>query len=163
MLLTGGTGSLGSNILARLIESPRVSRIYSLSRHSLDNSTVEERHQKAFEREGLDLSLLESSKIRLLEGDPSQSSFSLPLEVYEELQTSVTHIIHNGKILMHRSNSYLKCSLAWRVNFDLAVASFESNIRSVRNFIDFSLTAHVATPARLLFISSVGIFTSKRR
>lgn len=107
MLLTGGTGSLGSNILARLIESPRVSRIYSLSRHSSDNSTVEERHQKAFEREGLGRSLLETGKVRLLEADPSQPGFNLPPDVYKELQTSVTHIIHNGKLLLHETKPYL--------------------------------------------------------
>lgn len=51
--------------------------------------------------------------------------------------------------------------LAWRVNFDLAVASFEPNIRSVRNFVDFSLNGHGASPARLLFVSSIGVFQSK--
>lgn len=99
VLLTGGTGSLGSNILARLIESPQVSKIYSLSRRSSDKTTVEDRQKKSFEREGLDQSLLKSSKVRLLEGDPSLSNFDLTLDVYEELQSSVTHIIHNGMFL----------------------------------------------------------------
>lgn len=99
MLLTGGTGSLGSNILARLIESPQVSKIYSLSRRSSDKTTVEERQKKSFEREGLDQSLLKNGKVQLLEGDPSLSNFDLTLDVYEELQSSVTYIIHNGMFL----------------------------------------------------------------
>lgn len=77
-----------------------------MSRRSLDKTTVEERQKKSFEREGLDQSLLKSSKVRLLEGDPSLSNFDLLPDVYEELRSSVTHIIHNGMLLCAQSSTH---------------------------------------------------------
>ncbi|THH03014.1 hypothetical protein EW145_g6601, partial [Phellinidium pouzarii] len=141
VLLTGCTGSLGSNILATLIHSPSVARIYAVSRFSADGS-VRKRLVKAFERDSLDVKLLDNAKVHVLEADLSRSDFGIDKEHYAELQSSVTHIIHN----------------AWRVNFNNAIASFEANIRSVRNFIDFALGGHHETPARILFISSIGVF-----
>ncbi|THH03938.1 hypothetical protein EW145_g5884 [Phellinidium pouzarii] len=144
VLLTGGTGSLGSNILAKLIEREGVSRVYAMSRPSSDGVSAKERHLRAFEREGLDADLLNNSKVKFLVGDPSQTDFAVEPDIYKEMQSSVTHIIHN----------------AWRVNFNVVVTSFESNIRSVRNFVDFSLGGHGVQPARILFISSIGVFQS---
>ncbi|KAH8110855.1 acetyl-CoA synthetase-like protein [Phellopilus nigrolimitatus] len=162
VLLTGSTGSIGSNILAKLIESKAVKRIYAMSRPSADNVSVKERHSKAFKRESLDSRLLEDARVRFLEGDASHPDFAIDPKQFVEvmrlavvirretklinlqMQTSVTHIIHN----------------AWRVDFNVAVTSFEPNIRSVRNFVDFALGGHGAAPARVLFISSVGVFSN---
>ncbi|KAH8111803.1 acetyl-CoA synthetase-like protein [Phellopilus nigrolimitatus] len=141
VVLTGGTGSLGSNILAKLIQSSSTVRVYALSRPSSDGS-VKERLAKTFERENLELKLLDDTKLRLLEGDASKPDFGIGAERFTELQSSVTHIIHN----------------AWRVNFNNAVTSFETNIRSVRSLIDFLLGGHGAKPACFLFISSIGVF-----
>ncbi|KAI5116179.1 hypothetical protein M0805_002877 [Coniferiporia weirii] len=142
VLITGSTGSLGSNIMARLIQSVGIARVYALSRPSSDGTTARERHARTFEREGLDVKLLDSLKVRFLQGDPSSVGFAIGAEQYEEMQSTVTHIIHNG----------------WRVDFSVALTSFESNIRSVRNFIDFALGGRGAAPARIIFISSVGVF-----
>ncbi|EJC99103.1 acetyl-CoA synthetase-like protein [Fomitiporia mediterranea MF3/22] len=144
VLLTGSTGSLGSNILAKLLQNPGVKCVYTLSRPSSNGISAKERHVKAFEREALDVKLLDGSKVLLLEGDASRADFSVDKDAFAEMQTSVTHIIHNG----------------WRVNFNVAVSSFESNIRSVRNFIDFSLGGSRPVPARIIFISSIGVFQS---
>ena len=51
-------------------------------------------------------------------------------------------------------------SVAWRVNFNINVTSFESNIRSVRNFVDLALRSPFSKPPRVLFISSIGVFQS---
>lgn len=142
VLLTGGTGSLGSNILEHLLNDSNVSRVYAMSRPSDGKQSIKERYIKAFERESIDVELLESDKIRFVEGDASETSFGVDNALFTEMQNSVTHVIHN----------------AWRVNFNVAVASFESNIRSVRNFIDFCLRCPGTAPARLVFISSVGVF-----
>ncbi|KAH8110852.1 acetyl-CoA synthetase-like protein [Phellopilus nigrolimitatus] len=145
VLLTGSTGSIGSNILAKLIESKAVKRIYAMSRSSADGVSVKERHFKAFKRESLDSRLLEDARVRFLEGDASHPDFAIdPKQFVEVMRSSVTHIIHN----------------AWRVDFNVAVTSFEPNIRSVRNFVDFALGGHGAAPARVLFISSVGVFSN---
>lgn len=97
VLLTGGTGSLGSNILARLIETPEVVVIYSLSRRSSDGMSVEERQWKSFEREGLDEEMLQSSKLRMLEGDPSLPEFGLPSFLYQEV-SSLWHVLYDQHI-----------------------------------------------------------------
>lgn len=55
----------------------------------------------------------------------------------------------------HSSNFFL---VAWRVDFNSALLSFETNIRSVRNLVDFSLSSSLQDPPRLLFISSVAVF-----
>ncbi|THH09230.1 hypothetical protein EW145_g2182 [Phellinidium pouzarii] len=142
VLLTGSTGSLGSNILAKLIQRAGIARVYALSRPSPDGASAKDRHVAAFTREGLDVDSLDSSKVRFLVGDPSYADFAVEPTVFKEMQSSVTHIIHN----------------AWRVNFNVTVTSFESNIRSVRNFVDFSLGGHGAQPARVLFIGSISVF-----
>ncbi|KAI5121945.1 hypothetical protein M0805_002017 [Coniferiporia weirii] len=142
VLLTGSTGSLGSNILAKLIQNAGVVHVYTMSRPSSSGTSVKERHVAAFTREGLDVELLDDPKVEFLQGDPSHADLAIDPALYEEMQSSVTHVIHN----------------AWRVNFNVAVTSFESNIRSVRNFVDFSLGGRGAVPAHVLFVSSVGVF-----
>lgn len=57
----------------------------------------------------------------------------------EQLQYSVTHIIHG----------------AWRLDFNLTLASFESHIRGTRNFIDFARSSPLASNIRFIFLSSV--------
>ena len=50
--------------------------------------------------------------------------------------------------------------LAWRVDFNLTVASFESNLRATRNLIDLSLTSPYKEAPRLVFIGSIGVIRS---
>ncbi|KAL5492825.1 hypothetical protein ACEPAI_4273 [Sanghuangporus weigelae] len=141
VLITGSTGSFGSNLLAKFLQSDSVKLVFVLSRPSPDG-TVDQRLVKAFEKEGLNVDLLGSSNLRLLEGDASKTGLGISIDQYNELLSSVTHVIHNG----------------WRVNFKNSVSSFESNIRSVRNFVDFCLHCKGVLPARIIFISSIGIF-----
>lgn len=54
----------------------------------------------------------------------------------------MTHIIHN----------------AWRVDFNLALTSFESNVKGVRRLVDFALTSPQPLPPHLAFTSSIGVF-----
>ena len=85
VLVTGSTGSLGSNILAHLLRDPNVSRIYSISRPGADKQTAKERHIKSFERETIDVRLLDSKKVRFLIGDPSKTSFGIDTYLYNEV------------------------------------------------------------------------------
>lgn len=50
--------------------------------------------------------------------------------------------------------------LAWRVDFNLALTSFESNIRGLRNLVNFALSSPLTEPARIVFTSSVGTLRS---
>ena len=84
VILTGSTGSLGANILAKLLERPEVIRVYAMSRPS-SGLSAKERHVKAFEREGLDVSLLDNNKVQCLVGDAATSDFGIDPTLYQEV------------------------------------------------------------------------------
>ena len=95
ILVTGTTGAIGSNTLAKLYESPDVSRIVVLARKT--TTPIFERQKKALEDRGLDPKIVGSSRIDLLEGDPALPSFGLRDDILLELESAVTHILHAGK------------------------------------------------------------------
>lgn len=84
VLITGSTGSIGSFLLADLLSSPLVHRVYALNRIS-NGDTSRSRQQAAFKDRGLDLSLLESSKCKFLEADMSQARLGLSSSDYQEV------------------------------------------------------------------------------
>ena len=47
--------------------------------------------------------------------------------------------------------------LAWKVDFNLTVRSFEKQLQGLRNIVDMSLTSHMDPAPRVLFTSSAGI------
>lgn len=142
ILLTGTTGALGSNILAQLVASPLVARIYAFNRASGGSTPLLERQKTALQERGLDPSLVFSKKIVLVEGNVSEKGLGVSAELYSEIRSSVTHIIHN----------------AWPVNFNLSLESFESQIKGLRHLIDLSLSSPLPFPARVLFTASIGMF-----
>ena len=85
ILITGATGSLGSNILSELLKSKSTEHIYVLSRR-LQGETVLQRLSHAFIRDGLDPYLLKDGRLCILEGDTSESDFSVGYEVYLEVR-----------------------------------------------------------------------------
>ncbi|KAJ3970201.1 acetyl-CoA synthetase-like protein [Lentinula raphanica] len=138
VLLTGSTGNLGAQMLASLLMNDSVARVYTLNRSSARMSLLD-RHRERFEDKALDVGLLSSKKLVFLEGEASQSRLGLTDELYNELLQNVTIIIHN----------------AWRLDFNLALSSFEPHIRGTRNLIDFARASNHATSVRLLFTSSI--------
>ena len=49
--------------------------------------------------------------------------------------------------------------LGWRVDFNLGLSSFEPNVASVRNLINFALESKLPTPPRFIFISTIAVVT----
>jgi hypothetical protein len=143
VLITGTTGSLGSELLARLLADRSTVCVYTLNRPST-NSSPADRHIRTFKSRGLDTTLLTSSKLTYLEGDSSHDWLGLGHDTYEVLRDRVTVIIHN----------------AWRLDFNLALASFTPNVRSTRNLVDLALTAVHARHIRFLFTSSIAVTAS---
>ena len=88
VLLTGGTGSLGSNILARLLERGDVSKVYALSRSSASGSTSKDRHTQTFEKEHGSADVLTSSKVEFFDGDPALDRFGLSEETFERVSSN---------------------------------------------------------------------------
>ncbi|KAI6156288.1 putative aminoadipate reductase [Pisolithus thermaeus] len=138
VLITGSTGALGSYIVASLLQREDVARIYALNRRS-KTTTSQERQLSTFQDRGLDTGLLESKKLVYVEGDTSQENLGLEDKTYAEIRDSVTVIIHN----------------AWRVDFNLSLATMEPNVRGTRNLIDLALASKKTTKPRFMFTSSI--------
>ncbi|KAJ7636836.1 putative aminoadipate reductase [Roridomyces roridus] len=133
VLLTGTTGALGSHILAMLLASDSVKRVYALNRRG--STAVAERQGAAFLDRSLDRALLDSGKLVYLEGDTSKADLSLPADVWDALRDTLTVIIHN----------------AWMLDFNKRLSSFESHVKGTRHLIRLASSAS----ARFLFTSSV--------
>ncbi|OCH89652.1 acetyl-CoA synthetase-like protein [Obba rivulosa] len=139
-LVTGTTGRLGCHLLSQLLQDPKVIRIFALNRGAPGSEAVlAQRQQDAFTLWGLDASLLASSKLTLFAGDYPKPLLGLSEDAYHEIQNSVTTIIHN----------------AWRVDFNLALTSFEPLVAGMRNLIDLSLGSPKPQGPRITFISSI--------
>ncbi|KAJ3509565.1 hypothetical protein NLJ89_g5155 [Agrocybe chaxingu] len=138
VLLTGSTGNLGSQLLESLVCNKEVKRIYTLTRPAAGKS-VKERHAERFVDKGFDVSLLSSRKIVFLEAEASHRHLGLKKDVYEELRNSVNVIIHN----------------AWKLDFNLSLSSFESNVQGTRNLIDLARASDHASILKFLFTSSI--------
>ena len=86
-LLTGTTGSLGSNMLAQLLEAPGVTRVYAFNRPS-KAATLRARQLSAFKERGMNVDLLSSEKLVYVEGDLSAPDFALDHKFYREVSTA---------------------------------------------------------------------------
>lgn len=84
-LVTGTTGSLGSNMLAQLLRSPTVRQVYAYNRPSSGGTGPRERHQEIFTNRSLDTSLLETEKVVFLQGELTQSMFGVGEKRYTEV------------------------------------------------------------------------------
>ncbi|GJE92597.1 acetyl-CoA synthetase-like protein [Phanerochaete sordida] len=136
VLLTGSTGNIGSHILAYLLAEKNVAKVYALNRPSANPG---ERLKAAFAERLLPADLLDKPKAVSLTGDVTLENFGLADEQYDEVISSVTHIIHN----------------AWTVNFNLSLQSYEDQIAGVRMLVE--ICASAPRPVRLLVTSSVGM------
>ncbi|KAJ7751462.1 hypothetical protein B0H16DRAFT_1419536 [Mycena metata] len=141
VLLTGTTGELGCYLLQNLLADDRVVRVYALNRPTR-HRVLRERQGSALVDRGLKADLVDSPKLYLLEGDLTRSHFGLSAAVYDEMQNTVTHVMHT----------------AWPVDFNLALPSFEPNILGLRKLIDFTLGSPLVQPPVLIYASSIGVF-----
>ncbi|KAK1216894.1 hypothetical protein PQX77_020470 [Marasmius sp. AFHP31] len=137
VLLTGSTGAFGSYILASLLRSAAVSKVYAIVRKSDDG--VASRQRGAFATRGLDVNLADNPKLQLLEGDPNADELGLGHDLYHELQQTVTSIIHN----------------AWTVNFNVTLSTLEPLVRGTRKLINLALSSK--TLPSFVFVSSAGV------
>ncbi|KZP16234.1 acetyl-CoA synthetase-like protein [Athelia psychrophila] len=139
VLLTGSTGGLGTFLLEALLKNAQVGKVYAYNRLSQGDVTVQNRQKEAFADKAFDAALLESEKLVYVEGDAAFPNLGLSSELYEQIRSSVTIIIHN----------------AWRLDFNLSLASFEPNIRGTRKLIDLASQSPHASTLRFLFTSSI--------
>ncbi|KAF5339641.1 hypothetical protein D9758_015595 [Tetrapyrgos nigripes] len=153
ILLTGSTGSLGCMILASLAKNPRVEKIICLNRlvrRPGNRMSILQRQREAMKKRGAVVSGEDWNKIILLESELHSPNFGLDKGAFEALH-QVTHIIHN----------------AWPVDFNMKLASFESQIKLLTNLILLGMesTSHrqraihsgSSTPTRVILLSSIAV------
>lgn len=85
ILIIGTRGGLGTNLLVHLLLHKDVTKVYALNRAHLDGITVFNRQANEFKAHGLPEVLALSSKLDLLEGDPSKSFLGLEIHKYQEV------------------------------------------------------------------------------
>lgn len=130
--LIGSTGYLGSYFVATLLRDPKVLRVYCLNR----SSDAQERQTKTLESLDKTPSPL-FSKLTYLEIELGSPLLGLSPERYDLLANEVDVIIYNS----------------WRLDFGLAVRSFESFLKATRDLVELSATSR--RNMRVVFISSM--------
>ena len=109
-LLTGTTGSLGSNMLAQLLEAPAVTRVYAFNRPS-KSATLRARQVSAFKQRGLNTDLLSSDKLVYVEGDLGAPGFALGDNLYGEVSiSSDLRLLVASSVELHRYVKRLRIS-----------------------------------------------------
>ncbi|KAH7104870.1 acetyl-CoA synthetase-like protein [Auriculariales sp. MPI-PUGE-AT-0066] len=144
-VITGTTGGLGSRLLHQLLADPTVKRVYALNRRSAAGHSLLTVHTRGFKERGLDHDALEVAvnvgRVHLVVADAGSPDLGIDYELYQELASSATHIIHN----------------AWPVNFNYAIETFKPAIKRVRSLVDLALRSVFLKPPAFLFISSVSV------
>ncbi|KAF9044701.1 hypothetical protein BDP27DRAFT_1434674 [Rhodocollybia butyracea] len=132
ILLTGSTGNLGAQILESLLRNKSVARVYTLNRPSSQTSMLN-RHCARFQDKALDIDVLSSPKLVFLTGETSHDDLGLALRQH------LTMVIHN----------------AWRLDFNLSLASFEPHVKGSRVLIDLARSSQHSSSIRFLFMLSI--------
>jgi hypothetical protein len=92
VLVTGTTGNIGAELLAGLVATDSVQKIYALNRSSSKLSILD-RHRARFEDKGLDVSVLTSPKLVFLEGDASDENLGLSKDNLDEVLYPLPRIV----------------------------------------------------------------------
>ena len=142
VIVTGGTGSLGSHLVAHMAALPTVATVVCLNRTTRDFEP-EARQHRAFRDRGIHIDTRGLSKLLVIEVDTSKPRLGLARDVYSGLVNSVTHIVHN----------------AWPMSGNRPIHRFEAQFQVMRNLIDLCWEAAVAKLRRIsfLFISSIAV------
>ena len=85
VLLTGTTGALGATILAKLVRDPSVEKVYAVNRKGSDGRFLVDRQRKILEDRGLDLAILDSPKVTLIETDLNAENLGLQSDKLAEV------------------------------------------------------------------------------
>lgn len=133
VILTGSTGSLGTQLLVRLLSDPNVAQVSCFDRSANARERIEQTLDTWSPPPSLD-----PSRVSFHQADYKSPDFGLPHAVLAGLRETATIILHN----------------AWKVDFNHSLDTFEDvHIRGVRNLIDFSASS--ALRPRIVFVSSV--------
>ena len=147
VLLTGSTGSLGANVLAKLVRVTSVRKVLCFCRGS--ETSFRERQQKILSSMGLSLNSEEWSKVEVWTG---LEHFQKPMDqdneeqdrIVRQFAARVTHIMH----------------LAWPMDFQRLTESFRPHLFLLQNLLRMAKLSHdvyTSLPVRLVFSSSIAV------
>ena len=85
VMITGTTGALGAALLAEIVASDSVDRVFAVNRKSSSGALIVERQTTALKRQGLDSGIAHSPKVVLLEADVSVSNLGLLPDIFESV------------------------------------------------------------------------------
>jgi thioester reductase-like protein len=144
--LTGATGSLGAQILARLVSLPNVSFVICLNRFHKKSSTSDahNRQQISCRNRGVYISDTDWAKMKVYETDCTCVMLGLSSQEYEAFQRPVTHAIHSS----------------WPMNFLRRLASFRDQFQNLRNLLSMAATHKEFCPStkvRSIFVFSITV------
>ncbi|KAH6650756.1 putative NRPS-like enzyme, partial [Chaetomium tenue] len=158
VLLTGATGSIGAHVLAQLIASPFISRVFCLTSSALARIHTS-LHTRSLSH------LLTTTTPQSAQTTPTPSSPSSKIHALPTPDPSLPHLGLTDPTIY--ADLLATCSLvihlAWPVHFGLGLGSFETHLRGLRALVDFSVAVgrgqrqgKGGRGAVVLFGSSVG-------
>ncbi|KAK5635634.1 hypothetical protein RRF57_011346 [Xylaria bambusicola] len=134
VLLTGSTGTLGTSILAALLNNPKVHHVFCLNR-AQDGGR--EAQFKRFIASNLTTDILDH-RVTFVHSDLTDPNLGLDQENHAKLRGRIKILIHN----------------AWPVNFNLNLLAFRPLLAGLVNLFKFAASAAPQT-IRTFFVSSV--------
>ncbi|KAJ6119125.1 hypothetical protein N7523_003405 [Penicillium sp. IBT 18751x] len=145
VLVTGATGSLGSHLVQKLAENPKVAQVVCLNRRR-SSMPAEKRQQEAFTTRGINLSPGARAKLRIIETDTSKAQLGLSPLDFSWLVEHCTDIVHN----------------AWPMSGTRPVSAFVPQLQVMRNLLELAreiACRDINRPSRVgfQFVSSIGV------
>ncbi|KAG2231062.1 hypothetical protein INT48_007573 [Thamnidium elegans] len=138
VLLTGVTGSLGAYILLKLLDNPRVKKVYALVRSKEDTTLLDRIVDTFQERKYPVAQLLDNNRVKALPMQLEQKRLGLSNQLYEKLKSEVTIIQACG----------------WLIDFNQPVSYFDTEcISGLYNLVKFANRKEGSIPFH--FISSI--------
>lgn len=140
ILLTGATGGLGAHLLFQLLQRSDITTIYALVRASTP-ADAQARVTRSLSSRNLlsDISPAHLSKLISLPSDLTMPDLGLSPADLTTIRSTTTHTIH----------------VAYPVNFNLPLQTFEPAIASVHNLINLSLSTIHSKSSSFSFCSSI--------
>jgi thioester reductase-like protein/acyl carrier protein len=143
VLITGATGSLGSNLVHHMAELPDVTKVICLNRENKADAYV--RQQKAMREKGIRFPEALKPKLLVLQTNATKPMLGLPRREYEGLVNTVTHLIHN----------------AWPMSAKRPLVGFEPQFQIMQNLINLARDAAAQRPQSFRFsfqmVSSIAV------
>lgn len=148
ILITGGTGGLGSHLVAKALDCPDVMRVVCLNRRN-NKQEARQRQWQSLLNKGTGLGPKDEAvmdRIDVIEADLSKPNLGLSEDAYNSLADNVTDIVHN----------------AWLMHSKWPIKRFEPQLKIMMNMIglarDISSRRWVdgtKTPVTFEFVSSI--------